>query len=201
MARQKRISGFRFFIKLIFWPIILFLIIYLAMFVYQLFLELTLPKAKGEAQAIVVLGAQVKEDGNLSVQLEWRLQKALEAYKEKPRYIVVTGGQGKDEPVPEAQAMYDWLVAQGVPAEHILQEKSSVNTKENIKKSLEMLPPDTSIAIVTSDYHLPRAIRIAKDYGVSEVEGIPSPIKPEFWLKNHAREALAWGKYFLEKIL
>ena len=93
MARQKRISGFRFFIKLIFWPIILFLIIYLAMFVYQLFLELTLPKAKGEAQAIVVLGAQVKEDGNLSVQLEWRLQKALEAYKEKPRYVV-TGGQG-----------------------------------------------------------------------------------------------------------
>ncbi len=200
MARQKRRSGFVTFIKFIFWLIILFLIAYIAMFAYQLFLELTLPKAEGESQAIVVLGAQVKEDGSLSVQLEWRLKKALEAYKEKPRYIVVTGGQGKDEPVPEAQAMHDWLVAQGVPSEHIFQEKNSMSTKENIKNTLAMLPPDTNIAIVTSDYHLPRAMRIAKDFGVEHVEGIPSPIKSEYWFKNHAREALAWGKYFLDRI-
>ncbi|MDO5022252.1 MAG: YdcF family protein [Eubacteriales bacterium] len=160
-----------------------------------------MPKAKGDTQAIIVLGAQVKEDGNPSVQLELRLQKALEAYQEKPRYIVVTGGQGKDEPRPEAHVMFDWLVQNGVPKEHILQEDKSKSTKENIKNALALLSENTTVAIVTSDYHLPRALQITRDLGVKQPEGIPSPIKSEYWLKNHAREALAWGKYFLDKFL
>ena len=56
--------------------------------------------------------------------------------------------------------------------------------------------------IVTSDYHLPRALAIARDAGL-EAQGAGSPCRPEwnYWLKNHMREALAWVKYWGVKYL
>lgn len=76
-----------------------------------------------------------------------------------------------------------------------------MNTKQNLANALRMLPAGTgSITIVTSDYHLPRAMKIASDMGLTAY-GVGSPIKPEYWVKNHAREFLAWGKYYLSKII
>ena len=49
-------------------------------------------------------------------------------------------------------------------------------------------------------HHLPRAMQLARDMGLTP-SGIGSPIKQEYWLKNHTRETLAWGKYFLNKII
>ena len=45
-----------------------------------------------------------------------------------------------------------------------------------------------------------RAMALARDLGL-EADGIGSPCKPEYWVKNHAREALAWVKYWLVKYL
>ena len=58
------------------------------------------------------------------------------------------------------------------------------------------------VTVITSDYHLPRALALARDLGL-EADGIGSPCRPEigFWIKNHAREVLAWGKYLAEKAL
>ena len=53
--------------------------------------------------------------------------------------------------------------------------------------------------MITSDYHLPRALAIAGSLGL-DADGIGSPCKPEWWVKNHAREVLAWGKYLLDEI-
>ena len=61
--------------------------------------------------AIVVLGAQVKPDGTPSVQLQWRLDAAFEAWKEKECLIVVCGAQGSDEPDAEGVVVYHLHVA------------------------------------------------------------------------------------------
>ena len=45
-----------------------------------------------------------------------------------------------------------------------------------------------------------RAGALAADLGY-EACGLGSPCKPEYWLKNHAREALAWCKYWGKKYL
>lgn len=150
--------------------------------------------------AIVVLGAQVKDDGTLSVQLAWRMDAALEAWQKHPCTVVVCGGQGRDEPGPEAEYMRDYLLEKGVPAEQILAETSSTNTRENLEHARELLEGSgaETVLIVTSQYHLPRAMAMANDLGL-QAEGIGSPIKPEYWLKNHAREAVAWVKYWVEK--
>jgi len=161
--------------------------------------EYTVPQAAPEdTQAIIVLGAQVKEDGTLSVQLQWRLDKALEVYRAHPQRIVVCGAQGKKEPVTEARAMYDYLVENGVPAEEIVMEDTSFNTRQNLNNARALLPEGCErVLIVTSRYHLPRAMALAKDAGF-DPSGVGSPIKLIYWPKNHFREALAWVKYWLQ---
>ena len=155
--------------------------------------------------AIIVLGAQVKPDGTPNVQLAWRLDKAIEAYGRKAVPIVVCGAQGKDEPLPEADAMKQYLTERGIPADMILEDPDSFNTNENLENAREQLKTleDASIRrilIVTSDYHVPRSLAIARDLGF-EAEGLGSPCLRSYWIKNHAREALAWCKYWAKKYL
>ncbi len=162
----------------------------------------TVPAAD-EYDAIVVLGAQVKPDGSPSVQLSWRLDAAWEAWEQKHVPVVVCGAQGKDEPMPEAEAMSLYLENKGVPAADILKDPDSFNTNQNLQnaaKLLQDLPGIQRVMIVTSDYHVPRAMALARDLGFDAC-GMGSPCKQEYWIKNHAREALAWCKYWARKYL
>lgn len=162
------------------------------------------PEAPGPYDAIIVLGAQVLPDGTPQVQLEWRLLEALTLYQGSPAPIVVCGAQGADEPRPEAEVMRDWLIERGVPAESILTDANSFNTRENIQNAVSLLSPyDVSaVRVVTSDYHLPRALALCRDEGLAAT-GNGSSCRPEFiyWAKNHGREALSWVKYWLQKYL
>ena len=153
--------------------------------------------------AIIVLGAQVTPDGSPSVQLGWRLDAAYEAWQQKPVPIVVCGAQGGDEPMPEAVAMEAYLLRKGVPQNDLLKDPDSFNTNQNLQNAatlLSSLPDIKTVLIVTSDYHVPRSLAIAQDLGFDAC-GMGSPCKPEYWLKNHAREALAWCKYWGKKYL
>ena len=105
--------------------------------------------------------------------------------------------------MPEAEAMAKYLIAKGIPEADILKDPASVNTNQNLANAAELLrplPQVKKVLIVTSDYHVPRAMALAKDQGYDAC-GMGSPCKPEYWLKNHAREALAWCKYWGKKYL
>ncbi len=173
---------------------------YIGLFAYVCIAEKTVPQP-GETDLIIVLGAQVKPDGTPSVQLAYRLETALSAYLAHPQTIVCCGGKAGQEPEAEGTVMRAWLIARGVPEGDVLAETASGSTKENFRNALAMLPePPREVLVVTSDYHLPRAMAIARDLGLS-VSGAAAPTLPEYWLKNRAREALSWGKYLLEKLV
>ena len=85
---------------------------------------------------VIVLGAKVKPDGNLSTTLKLRLDKALEYVKENPETILVlSGAQGDAEPCTEAEAMEAYLLENGADAEHLLREEQSFSTVENLAYS------------------------------------------------------------------
>ena len=96
--------------------------------------------------------------------------------------------------------MADWLIARGVPETDVLAETASGDTRENIRNAVSLLgrTPER-VLIVTSDYHVARALQIARDQGL-QAWGRSAPTLPEYWLKNRAREALGWGKYLLNRI-
>ena len=182
---------------------------YLGMIGYVWIRERSVPtKVKGDCDydAVIVLGAQVRPDGELSVQLQLRLDTAVDAYMKmkdngsEKLQIVVCGAQGKDEPEPEAYAMQKYLVSRGVPSGMIQTDPESFNTKQNLKNAKRILGDSArKVLVVTSDYHVPRALALAGDLGF-EAEGVGSPCLQEYWIKNHSREALAWCKYWFEKI-
>lgn len=165
-------------------------------FVY--YQETHLPPVQ-ESDVIIVLGAQVKEDGTPSVALERRLTAALESYREKPQVIIVCGGQGGNEPRAEGDVMRDWLIEKGVRPEDVVAETASFNTRENLVYARAIMEHRglSQALIVTSDYHVARALALCRQTGIAAT-GKGSPSKPEYFIKNHFREGLSWIKLWLE---
>ena len=94
---------------------------------------------RGEPNAMIILGCQVKPWGP-SILLQDRLDEALEYLADHPdMLVVVSGGQGSDEPTSEAQAMADYLEEHGFAPENILLEDRSHNTMQNFAYSKEVL--------------------------------------------------------------
>lgn len=199
MARKKHRSLGGWLMQLLLKLILLGAVLFAVALGLLCLAEGSQPKPDGNSGAVIVLGAQVYPDGLPSPQLELRLEAALKTWQEHPRPIIVCGAQGDNEPAAEGDVMQRWLIAHGVPAGEITTDTESRNTRENLENAIALLPPGVdTVTVVTSDYHLPRALALARDLGLKG-DGIGSPCKQEFWVKNHFREVLAWGKYFAEK--
>ena len=200
---KKTTKIIRRLFKLMLICILLGILFYLGVVAMICYKEKHVPPV-GEYDAIIVLGAQVKPDGVPSLQLQWRIDAAAEAWQERNCLIVVCGAQGANEPATEASVMRDELIKQGVAEEFILMDDKSFNTRQNIANAVALLEGRDvdHVLIVTSDYHLPRAMAIAEDASL-DASGVGSPTKlgMRFWLKNHGREGLAWIKYWMQKYL
>ncbi|MCD8390433.1 MAG: YdcF family protein [Firmicutes bacterium] len=111
-----------------------------------------------EEEYAVVLGCGIRNSQPTRV-LAKRLEKAVEYAEANPgAVIIVSGGQGKDENVPEATVMYNYLVEKGVSADRIWVEASSGSTYENFKLSDELYAlQDKEVAVITNRFHMFRA--------------------------------------------
>ena len=147
---------------------------------------------------IIVLGAQVREDGP-SVVLKYRLDAAIDYLNENPNTIcIVSGGQGANEPFPEAEGMAEYLLDNGIEESRILLEDKSKNTVENIQNSMALMEESyEGVGIVTNNFHMFRAIQIAKAQGLEGVCGIAADSNPVYLPNNVLRECLAILKGWL----
>ncbi len=161
--------------------------------------------APRSAGAIVVLGAQVYPDGGPSPALKRRLDVAAQLYHEGyAQLVVTTGAQGDDEPMPEGDAMRAYLIEKDVPADAILPETHSYNTQQNLANAQAILAPQgvTDILIVTSDYHLWRAMTMARGLGMTASgAGSLNAETPLVAVRNVLQESLSWCKYLLLRVV
>ena len=146
---------------------------------------------RGETGAdyVIVLGAQMKKSGP-SKALRYRLDEAITYLEHNPNAkVIVSGGQGADEHISEAQGMYDYLISRGMDGERIIKEDKSRNTYENLIFSAKYLEKEKdSVAIVSNNFHIFRAIRIAKKAGYQNVCGIAAKGEPFLQVNNMMRE-------------
>ncbi len=156
--------------------------------------------AKGpeELDYIIVLGAQMKTTGPSRV-LKMRLDKAYDyAVRNSDTCVIVSGAKGSDEPVSEAQGMYDYLVEKGIDKNRIIMEDQSYNTNQNIMFSSAFLDKEKDqIGIITNNFHIFRATRIAKRCGYKNVYGIAAKSEPFLQPNNMLREFLGVMKDYL----
>ena len=132
--------------------------------------------AEQDADYLVALGCQV--DGAApSLTLSRRVTAAAAYLHENPRTkAVVTGGRGPGEDVTEAEAMRRLLIRRhGIEGERILMEERAGSTFENIAFSNARYGlTDKRVVIVSSGYHLFRALSLAKKQGWRRVSGLGS---------------------------
>lgn len=153
-------------------------------------------KAVSDADYMIILGAQVK-GSTVSRSLRYRLDTAVDYLKDnKQTKVIVSGGQGKGEDITEAEAMFVYLVNQGVESCRIIKEEHSTNTEENIRYSRQYITgAPKNIVIVSNGFHLYRALAIGKKQGLEIGSGLAAPtdaiMRPHYYL----REALAILKY------
>lgn len=156
-----------------------------------------------KSDVIIVLGARVKPDGSLSNSLQYRLEIALQVYEQGyASAFIVCGAQGGDEPTTEAEAMCNYLMAQGVPEEQIYKEPLSENTRQNLENALAIMQENgmQRAIVVTNAYHVARAKALCQDLGI-EALGAAAKMPRGFFIpwKMRVREALSWINYLLRK--
>lgn len=155
---------------------------------------LTMPKEPQDY--VIVLGAHVRSTGP-SRALALRLDKAYEYALEQPEaVIIVSGGQGSNEPCTESSAMKQYLMEKGIEEARILEEDNSANTRENLLFSKEMIPDDASVGIISNSFHICRALHLARTLGYEDVSGIPAKSDLATQPTNLLREFFAVVKDF-----
>lgn len=153
--------------------------------------------AQPAADYLIILGAQWKQSGP-SLVLQKRLDTAVEYLEANPETcVIVSGGQGANEPISEAEGMKGYLADAGIALERIMVEAESSNTNENLRNSSVFLDKEKDrIVVVTNNFHLFRAESIARKQGYKQVEGLSAPSHVGMMANNLLREFLGVMKDF-----
>ena len=114
---------------------------------------------------ILVLGCAVWDNGQPSHMLGDRLQRSLELYeKGAANKLLMSGDHGQDS-YDEVNVMKSFAVGSGVPAENVFMDHAGFSTYESMYRAKEIFQAD-KIIIVSQEYHLYRAIYIARQLGI-----------------------------------
>ena len=93
--------------------------------------------------------------------------------------------------------MADYLKKNGISEKRIILETKSLTTEQNISNSMELMEKDASVGIVTNNFHMFRAIQIAKKQGLKKVCGIAAESTRLYLPNNMLREFFAMVKYLM----
>ena len=160
------------------------------------------PQQVPPVQSIVVLGSATL-DGHPKPVLAARLDQAAQLAKLQPQALVaVCGGVDWGEKESEAEVMARYLQQHhGIAAQRLVLEKLSTSTELNLKLSRPLLAErgvaaDAPMAMVSSDFHLMRAMDIAKRQDLPQVYPVaaPTPLATRFnaWLREYFAMASSW---------
>ena len=153
-----------------------------------------------EIDCVLVLGCGLEADGSPSPMLHDRLQQGVALYqKEAAPKLLVSGDHGREE-YDEVNAMKRFAEEQGIPSEDVFMDHAGFSTYESVYRARDIFQVRRMV-IVTQEYHLSRALYIAKRLGI-EAWGVPAdPRTYSGQTARDLREILARDKDFLTCIL
>ena len=155
--------------------------------------------AEPGAEYVIILGAQWRTDGPSTV-IRYRLDTALDYLKSNPdTKVIVSGCQGFNEPISDAEGMAGYLMEAGISEERIFTEDQATNTYENLSYSSVFCEPDTDrVLVVTNDFHICRAVALGRAMGYEQLDGLAAPSHVSMLPQNLLRECLALVKEYLK---
>lgn len=140
---------------------------------------------------IVVLGAGIMGT-KVTPLLAARISRGIEIYHKNPgSKLIMSGGQGPGEDIPEAVAMAEYAEKLGINKNDIIIENKSKTTQQNLQFSHALMKLNSRFCIVTSSYHVYRALVLAKRQGL-KCTGYGAKTKWYFTLNAFVREFIAY---------
>jgi len=173
------------------------------------------PKLADENESVdyvILLGGGVSKDGKLPDSVMLRVERTAQYLKNHPNAVcVVSGGTLHFLPLPEAPQLKQYLVENGIDEDKVLVEDQALDTIQNFEYSCKMLSEytglpkskilESSLAVVTSHFHLRRAERLAERMGFTDIKGIASKIPVLKIPHTYVREICAYLKLNLRILL
>ncbi|MBR3742463.1 MAG: YdcF family protein [Clostridia bacterium] len=147
---------------------------------------------------IIILGCWFRKDGTLPPLLQGRADRAIAFWRNQKEKtgrearFIPSGGQGKDEPMAEGEALRRYLIDQGVPESLILPETQAKNTYQNMdysKTIIQRVNPQGKAVFATTNYHVFRSGVWASMAGLN-AEGVGSRTKWWYWPNAFMREVV-----------
>ena len=168
-------------------------LVFVAFMFYTLFLQII--PVRRDFDYVIIHGSGLIHGNNVPRLLADRLDKAIRIYHKDPTppIMIPSGGQGSDETIAEGDAMARYLREHGIPEDHILIENKSMNTFQNLENCKKLIDERTGrkyTVLVTSNYHVYRALRYARDIGL-KCTGVGSRVAPYYWPSALIREFVA----------
>ena len=164
-----------------------------------------LKKSRG-ADYIIVLGAGLIGT-RVTPLLAARIDKGIELLHYNPdAMLIMSGGQGPGEDIAEGEAMAKYAEQKDVGLEKIIVEGKSTSTEENLLFSRELMEKGwPRVIVVTTAYHVFRALLLAKQQGL-ECVGFGAKTKWYFTLNALIREfvgylSLTWKQHVAMTVL
>lgn len=143
-----------------------------------------------ELTCLVLLGCRVVGPRALSAPAQRRAERAARAFEAGlVRHILACGGKTWGS-VREADALCAYLAKRGIPEHALERELWSHSTRENAHYAAQLLQPRgiRRVALVTCDWHMPRALRCFRRAGF-ETEPVPA-ISPQANFRERCWRAL-----------
>lgn len=114
---------------------------------------------------ILVLGCGVRQDGSPTHMLEDRLKRAVELYQLGAAPKLLMSGDHSREDYNEVGAMKAYATKASIPGEDVFMDHAGFSTYESLYRAKEIFGAER-IIIVTQEYHLYRALYIARRMGL-----------------------------------
>lgn len=132
----------------------------------------------GTAENAIVLGLAL-QNGQPAPDLIDRVDTAAEYSREYPySKLILTGGNPDKNGMTEAAVMKDLLIERGIdPAKMVLEDKAQT-TKDNFLNTAKVIDPARPVVLISSDYHMYRAVNTAEDAGFTYIIRRPAPSSP-----------------------
>ena len=151
-----------------------------------------------EVDAIVVLGASIRENGDLSLMLKERLDTSFEVYEQNKSKLVMTGDHTKKY-YDEVTAMKKYAIENNIDSNIIYLDHAGISTYDSIYRMKHIFKLN-KIIIVTQKYHLYRALYISNSLGIEAYGVDATKVRYTGQLYRDLREILARNKDFFKCI-
>ena len=151
------------------------------------------------APVALVLGAQVSPDGTPSAFLAGRLDLAKRLFDAGKVRVILVSGDNMAIEYNEPDAMRDYLIRAGVPADKVVADYAGFDTYDSCVRAKEIFGV-SQLVVVTQDYHLPRAVATCRALGL-DATGVGDATARQYtaaWRIGYLRDQVACIKTVID---